>query len=260
MTIQDVFAPSNAWSRSSLKTLFVLQGVAAIAIWELAAPALLPKPHEISLAFGSLAGEGLAEALYKSLILYIQVLFTSTIFSLLISYGASILFLKPGALFWQKLRFLGTVGMPFLFTIFIGSEHIRKIAMLTFLISTFTVKSMVDIIEEIPKEKYDLARTLRMNNWQIVWEVEVLGRIDFMIDAVRQNSAMGWAMLPMVEALFRGEGGIGVTLADMDKHFNLASIGAIQLLVVAVGVSQDYIIGVYKNIVCPYASLLLERK
>lgn len=260
MTLKEIFTPTNAWSQKTLRTLLIGQGVALLFFWEFATPPLVPKPTEVVPAFGGLVTDGLLEALFKSIFLYIEVLFTSTLFSLCISYAASIVFFRPGALFWQKLRFLGTVGMPFFFTIFIGSEHIRKIAMLTFLISTFTVRSMMDIIDGIPKEKYDLARTLRMNDWQILWEVEILGRIDFMIDAVRQNSAMGWAMLPMVEALFRGEGGIGVTLADMNKHFNLESIVAIQLLVLFVGLTQDYIIGIFKNIACPYASLLLERK
>jgi len=119
---------------------------------------------------------------------------------------------------------------------------------------------MIDILDQIPKEKYDLARTLRMNDWQIILEVQVLGRADFMFDAVRQNSAMGWAMLPMVEALFRGEGGLGVAFATMDRHFHLASIVALQILVIVVGLFQDYIIGVVKNVFCPYASLLLERR
>jgi len=39
--------------------------------------------------------------------------------------------------------------------------------------------------------------------------VIVLGRADAAFDAMRQNAAMGWMMLTMVEGISRSEGGIG---------------------------------------------------
>jgi len=51
---------------------------------------------------------------------------------------------------------------------------------------------MIDVVAQVPKEKFDLARTLRMGEWRVVWEVIVLGRADAAFDAMRQNAAMGW--------------------------------------------------------------------
>ena len=119
---------------------------------------------------------------------------------------------------------------------------------------------MLDIVSTIPKEKYDLARTLRMGEWQVLWEVVVLGRADFAFDAVRANSAMGWMFLGFVETLWRSEGGIGAALGTMDKHLHMSDIMAIQIIILAVGIAQDWLIGVGKQICCPYASMILERK
>jgi len=43
------------------------------------------------------------------------------------------------------------------------------------------------------------------------------------MDLLRQNSAMGWMMLTMVEGLVRSDGSIGTLLLNNDKHFDMAS-------------------------------------
>ena len=76
---------------------------------------------------------------------------------------------------------------------------------------------------------------------------------------MRQNAAMGWMLLTSVETLVRSEGGIGVLLANQSKHFELASIGALQLVIFTVGLLQDYALGELKRLACPYAALKLEN-
>lgn len=67
-------------------------------------------------------------------------------------------------------------------------------------------------------------------------------------------------MLTMVEGMARSEGGIGAMLLNQNKHFHLAAVMAIQLMILIVGLGQDYIIGLLKSIACPYATITLERK
>ena len=64
----------------------------------------------------------------------------------------------------------------------------------------------------------------------------------------------------MVESISRSEGGVGAMLLNQNKHFHLAEVFAIQILILVLGMAQDYGIGVFKRIVCPYASLTLERQ
>ncbi len=80
------------------------------------------------------------------------------------------------------------------------------------------------------------------------------------IEVLRQNAAIGWMMLTMVEGIARGEGGIGKMLLDQRKHFLLAEVFAIQIVILIVGLIQDYGIGFTRRLVCPYADLTLERK
>jgi NitT/TauT family transport system permease protein len=67
-------------------------------------------------------------------------------------------------------------------------------------------------------------------------------------------------MLTMVEGISRAEGGIGAMLLNQNKHLHLDAVFAIQILILLVGIGMDYLIGVVKNIICPYASLSLERR
>ena len=51
-------------------------------------------------------------------------------------------------------------------------------------------------------------------------------------------------MLTMVEGISRSEGGVGAMLLNQEKHFHLAEVFAIQLMILAVGLLQDFGIGV----------------
>jgi NitT/TauT family transport system permease protein len=46
------------------------------------------------------------------------------------------------------------------------------------------------MIKDIPNEEFDHAKTLGCNRWEILWEV-IKGRIDYVIELVRQNLAIG---------------------------------------------------------------------
>ena len=121
------------------------------------------------------------------------------------------------------------------------------------------VTSFASIVISIPKSEFDHARTLRMSEWRTVWEVVVLGTIDKMLDAIRQNAAMTWTLLTMVEPYIRSEGGVGVLLSDQNKLFNLPKVFAIQITILLMGLFQDWVLTTFRKIACPYADLTLER-
>jgi len=160
----------------------------------------------------------------------------------------------------SKMRFLGLTGLTVLFTLTFGGGHALKVALLVFGMGVFLVTSLYDVVEAIPKEEFDHARTLRMSPWGSVIEVVVLGHFDVVLDAIRQNAAMGWVMLTLVEGLVRFEGGLGSMMLAEDKHIALDAVFAIQLLVLVVGVLQDWAFVWLRKILCPYAGLTLERQ
>lgn len=260
MAILDTVEPNCSVSKNVMHVLIFGQVAVFLLFWVLATPPVIPKPVGVLSALGDLWSNGLIGDLLVSLGLYAEAVALATVLSLWLSYATALAFFRPLATVWSNFRFLGMTGLPFLLTLYIHSAHGLKLAVLTFSISVFFVTGMLDVIATIPREKYDLARTLRMSEWQVVWEVVVLGRIDFAFDVLRQNAAIGWMMLPMVEGLWKSEGGIGALMDIQYKHFGLEAIAAIQISILAVGLLQDRLIGVIKGVLCPYASLLLERR
>lgn len=101
---------------------------------------------------------------------------------------------------------------------------------------------------------------MRFSEWQVVWEVIILGRIHEVFEIIRANFAISWMMLTMVEGISRAEGGIGTMLLNQSKHLHLDAVFAIQFVILLVGISMDYLVGVLKNLFCPYAKLSLEKK
>src|SRR6267154_1212007 len=161
---------------------------------------------------------------------------------------------------WRAFVDLWMVGLTFFFTIIFSSGHRLKVSLLVFGVAVFFVTSMIDVVAQIPKEKFDLARTLRMGEWRVVWEVIVLSKADAAFDAMRQNAAMGWMMLTMVEGISRSEGGIGALLLNQNKHFRLEAVFAIQIAILLIGLFQDYALGLAKKFLFPYADLQLEKR
>jgi NitT/TauT family transport system permease protein len=184
----------------------------------------------------------------------------ATLISLGLAYLTVVPAFQPIAMAVSKGRFLGMVGLTFFFTIIFSSGHRLKVSLLVFGVAVFFVTSMIDVVAQIPKEKFDLARTLRMGEWRVVWEVIVLGKADAAFDAMRQNAAMGWMMLTMVEGISRSEGGIGALLLNQNKHFRLEAVFAIQIAILLIGLFQDYALGLAKKFLFPYADLQLEKR
>lgn len=256
-----VFSPNRLLSRKVLVGMAVFQLVAALLFWWFSPLPILPTPVETLRAFGNLwMHQGLAEELVTSFTLNLEALALTTAISLGFAYLTVVPFFRFGVIAITKGRFLGLVGLSFVFMIITGGGHALKLALLTFGMTVFFVTSMAAVVAAIPHAAYDHARTLRMGEWRVTWEVVVRGTRDQALEALRQNAAIGWMMLTMVEGIVRAEGGLGVMLLNQDKHFHLAEVFAAQFLIVVVGLLQDIGIGGLRRALCPYATLSLERR
>jgi len=254
------FLPNRTVSPTVMKVIIAFQIVLALLVWWNSPFKVLPRPDEVLAALGSLWKEGLGWDLITSMKLNLQAIFWSTVISLFISYLTVIPFFRPIAAAVSKGRFLGLIGLTLIFTLMVGGGTKLKLSLLVFGMSVFFVTSMAAVIINLPKEAFDHARTLGMPEWRVVWEVVVLGTADKAFEVLRQNAAIGWMMLTMVEGISRAEGGLGAVLLNQNKHFHLAEVFAIQILILVIGILQDYAIGVLRKLFCPYADLLLERK
>lgn len=244
-----------------MRIVVAVQIVLALVVWFFSPFQVLPTPSEVLAALGKLWMEqGLGQELITSFVLNIEALAWTVAISLALCYFTVMPFFRPITNAVARGRFLGLIGLTFVFTLMVGGGHRLKVALLVFGMTVFFVTSMAAEIAAIPKSKFDHARTLRMSEWRVVWEVVVLGTFDKAIEVFRQNAAIGWMMLTMVEGISRAEGGIGAMLLNQNKHFHLAEVFAIQLVILTVGLAQDFAIGFFKKIVCPYADLTLERR
>ncbi|MBX4181747.1 nitrate ABC transporter permease, partial [Candidatus Parcubacteria bacterium] len=168
-------------------------------------------------------------------------------------YCCRIPLIRPIADFLGKLRFVGpsVFFLPLLFIL--SGGHAVKVALLTLGMMFYLITTMAGVVLNIPEFRFDDARTLRMSEWLSIWYVVIRGTVVEAFDAIRDNAAMGWAMLMFVEGVVRSEGGVGVLILNQEKHVNFAEVYAIVLTILAVGVAQDWVIGQIKKAVCPYA-------
>lgn len=255
------FKPNERVPRS-VSIIFLGCWVAiGFAIWIFGPSALVPRPIPVFHAFVDMVMSGeLLDGLLSSIETNVKAILLSTAITLVISYLTVLEAVKAPAMFVTKARFLGLTGLTFLFTMIFGGGHILKVSLVTFGITVFFVTSVSAIIESIPRDEFDHARSLGMSEWKVVWHVVIIGRLDQVIEQMCINAAIGWVMLTMVEGLVRSEGGLGAMLINDNKQFKIEKIFSIQLTVMGVGLAMDYAFRSIHRMFFPYAHLSLERK
>jgi NitT/TauT family transport system permease protein len=182
----------------------------------------------------------------------------SSLLSLAIGYLSTAFIFRPFSSMVSSFRFLGFAGITFLFTLWTTSGMELKVWLLTFGMTVFLTTTILAEVRALPRDQIDYARTLGLKGWYITYEMVVLGKIDVMIDLIRQNAAIGWTMLSMVEGLVRSDGGIGTLLINQNKYFHLSAVFAIQFVILGYGLLQDYGFRGLRSIVCPYSNLNKE--
>jgi NitT/TauT family transport system permease protein len=260
-SLLQAFSPNKILSPSAMKIIIAIQVIAFFIIWTTSPFKVLPKPGDTFAALQNLwANQGLGRELLTSLMFNVKALTYASLISLGFAYLTVMPFFRPLVSAFSKGRFLSLVGFSVLFTLALGGGATLKMSLLVFGMTVFFLTSMASVVAEIPKSEFDYARTLRMSEWRVVWEVVILGTIDKAFEVMRQNAAIGWMMLTMVEGIVRAEGGVGVMLLNQQKYMKLSEVFAIQLTILLVGLFQDSIIGFIRRLLCPYAYLTLERK
>ena len=258
--VLGVFAPNRVVSVQTLWLIAAVEIVITLIVWFNSPFKVLPRPDEVLRVIPKLwFQDRIGPELATSFGLNLEALGWSSLISLSLAYLSVIPVFRPLVTAISKGRFLSIAGISLIFTLmFVG--HQLKVALMVLAVTVFYVTSMAAVVAAVPKAAFDHARTLRMSEWRVVWEVVILGTADQAFEVLRQNAAIGWMMLTMIEGIVRSEGGIGAALLSQNKYLHLPEVFAIQLVILIVGLVQDYAIGLFRQIVCPYADLTLERK
>ena len=218
--------------------LFILVG-----FWGLSALGtthLFPTPSQVFDGFIDLWNSGLVKHVGSSLWLCTKAVFISIIISLIICYLSPLPALKPIGTFLSKLRYLPLTGISFYISILIEGARSIQVWVLVVFMSTFLITSLLSMIKDIPEDEIDHAKSLGCSRWEILLEVIIKGRFDYVIELVRQNLAIVWMMLVTVESILVAAGGIGFLIKNNDKLGDSGKVIALQIIIVLIGVGLDY--------------------
>ena len=258
--LKKIFEPLQIVKRQTMLVLIFVEVAIALFAWHILGSSLIPSPLKVFETIIHILGtQNFYENFFSSMSLTLQGMGISLIIAVTISYLSLIPFFNPIAKFVIKARYLTVSGLVFLFILLTKDGHQLKLDLLIFGIVPFFVTSFMSIINEINVQEYELCKTLRMNNWQTLWEVVIVGRIDQVIEVMRQNFAIAWLMITLVEGLSMSEGGLGTMVIKSSKYLDLATVFAVMAIIFITGVLFDILLGQIRYWLFPYTKLHLRK-
>lgn len=256
MNIKYWFKPFEAVGKNQ-RLLIVAIWVALLSIYWIAASAgtkhLFPTPGQVGQGFMALYREGLVVHVASSLALCFQATLLSVLVSLIIVYLSPLPALAPVANILSRLRYLPLTGITFYLAIIVNDARTMQVSVLFIFMSLYFITTLLAMLKDIPQEEIDHARSLKCTRWEVLWEVVVKGRLDYVIDALRQNLAIIWMMLVTVESILVAAGGLGVLIKNSDKFMNHGRIVALQLVILLVGLFLDWVLNVARKSIFTYS-------
>ena len=254
--MKNIFKPFGRVNRQTMIIMIIAQVVVTLLIWHTTSDGLIPKPGNVAAAFGKLlTTKLLLDNMLVSLALTLKAMLYSIIITLFFAYASVIPFFKSIAQFIVKCRYLTLTGLIFIFTLLTKDGSELKLSLLVFGIVPFFTTSFLAVIINIDKQEFELCKTLGYNNWQTLYEVIIVGKADQVFEILRQNFAISWLMITMVEGLSMSEGGIGSLLIKYNKYNDLTNVIALQLVIFLIGLCFDFLLGTTRHWLFPHSKL-----
>jgi ABC-type nitrate/sulfonate/bicarbonate transport system permease component len=257
MKIKSWFRPFEKVPGNERLMIAAIWLVLIIGYWFFASAGqkhLFPSPGMVGEGLSSLFNEGLVVHIASSLALCLKATVISIIITLIIVYLSPLPFLKPLAKGLSKIRYLPLTGITFYLAIMINDARTMQVSVLVVFMSLYFITSMLGVLKDIPDEEIDHARALKCSRWEVLWEVVIKGRMDYVIDVLRQNLAITWMMLVTVESILVAAGGLGVLIKNSDKYMNHGRIVALQLVILIVGLTLDWLLTVIRRSLFKYST------
>ncbi len=260
-TLKKIITPFSQLSNSTKIVLVALNVVLALVLWQtFAVGGLIPTPIKILESLVKITtSNDFYDNLFASLGLTLEGMGISIVIALVVCYLSLIPFFNPLAKFIIKCRYLTLTGLIFLFTLLTSNGSDLKLSLLIFGIVPFFVTSFLSIIDSINDQEYELCKTLRMNSWQTLLEVIIIGRLDQVVEVMRQNFAIAWMMITMVEGLNMSEGGLGTMLIKSNKYIDLGTVFAVLIIIFLIGVCFDFLLAKIRVWFFPYTNIHVRK-
>ena len=257
MNIKKWFRPFESVSQRSRTIIIVSWIVLVLLYWFVASAGtkhLFPTPSQVWAGFQSLWSEGLVVHIASSLGLFFKAILLSVIVSLTIVYLSPLPALHPIAVALSRFRYLPLTGITFYLAILVNDARTMQVSVLFIFMSLYFITSLLAVLKDIPPEAIDHARTLKCSRWEVLWEVAIKGRFDYVLDVLRQNLAIIWMMLVTVESILVAAGGLGVLIKNSDKFANHGRIVALQIVILLVGLALDGVLNLARKSFFKYST------
>jgi NitT/TauT family transport system permease protein len=252
--MRALLTPFTAMARSYSTALIAAESIFALVAWSVASDGLIPGPATVLSRMMVLLGStAFMDNLLASTWLTAKGMGISIGIALVLAYLSVVPLFRPVAQLAVQARYLTLTGLIFLFTLLTHGGGNLKLSLLVFGIVPFFVTSLLSVIRTIPQEEYDLCTTLRMGRWRTLLEVIIVGRADAVLDVVRQNFAIAWMMITMVEGISMSEGGLGTLMIKSSKYIDLSTVFAILAVVLLLGIAFDRLLSAGRRWLFPYA-------
>jgi len=256
--MKQYITPFERISKSKKTIILLVWVVLLVALWFIGTAGekhLFPSPSQVFKGFSDLYNEGLVVHIFNSLVLCFLSIFLAIIISMLLAYSWPVPVLKPISEFVTKFRFLPFTGLSFYVALMIHDARNMQIWIMVIFLTTFLTTSLIAVIKDIPDEEFDHAKTLKCSRWEVLWQVIVLGRLDYVIDVIRQNLAIAWMMLVTVESIVVASGGLGFLIKNSDKFMNHGRIIALQIIILLIGLGLDAGINFLRKAIFRYSKI-----
>jgi ABC-type nitrate/sulfonate/bicarbonate transport system permease component len=253
----NILRPFEKVTLSTQATIVTIWIVAFLISWVVISGGskhLFPTPGQVFEGLQNLISEGLFHHIFSSLGLCLKATFYALLITLSIIYLSPLPLINPLAKFISKLRFLPLTGLTYYATIMIKDARTMQVWVLVVFVSVYLVTALLAVINDIPKEEYDHARSLRCSRWEMLYEVVIKGRLDYVIEVLRQNLAIIWMMLVSVESILVASGGLGVLIKNSDKFMNHGRIIALQIVILFIGLFIDWFLNFQRKLFFRYSN------
>lgn len=257
--MKSLFTPFHQVSSRTSFIIYAIWAFGVIATWTaygmFSDTHLFPTIGQVLEGFSGLYSEGLITHVFSSLWLCAKSVFCAVLISLFFVYLSPIPSLKPIATILSKFRFLPLTGIAFYITMMVDSGRAIQMWILVIFMSTYLITTLLSMINDIKDEEFDHARALGCNRWEVLWEVVIKGRFDYVLEMIRQNLAIVWMFLVTVESLLAAAGGLGFLIKNSDKFLNHGRIVALQIVILLIGLLLDFIVNKSRKAAFRYSKI-----
>lgn len=251
--IKKLFYPFGEVNKKTQMAIAIFWIVVGLSWFELGHSKLIPPPSKIAASLWTMVNSAdFYDDLAASLVTTVKAMSYSIVITILIVYSSTIQMFAPIAEFVSKCRYLTLTGLVFVFTVISSNIGDVKMYLLIFGITPFFVTSFLSTVKSTPPQQIQKGYVNKLGRWGTLWEVIIIGKLDVLFEVMRQNFAISWMMITMVEGYAMNEGGIGTLLIKSNKYLNLAPVFAMLVVILVMGLLFDLILGQARKFLFPY--------